>query len=120
MHENLKIDYIELPAIHIEASKSFFAKVFDWEFIDYGQEYTAFSNSGVDGGFYLSELSANTENGSALVVFYSEDLQDTLTKIQKAGGLIVKPIFPFPGGRRFHFTDPSGNEFAVWSDAEPH
>lgn len=118
MHKNMKIDYIELPAINIEACKSFFSKVFGWEFIDYGPEYTSFSNAGIEGGFYLSELSANTETGSALVVFYSNDLQEAQLKIEKAGGLIVRPIFTFPGGKRFHFTDPSGNEFAVWSDAE--
>lgn len=73
-------------------------------------------NAGLDGGFYLSDKSVSTDNGSALVVFYSKDLQNILDKIIQNGGEIVKPIFDFPGGRRFHFTDSTGNEFAVWSE----
>jgi len=61
-------------------------------------------------------LSSSTSNGAALIVFYSADLEETQEKVKKANGIIMKPIFAFPGGRRFHFTDPSGNEFAVWSD----
>jgi hypothetical protein len=66
--------------------------------------------------FYKSDLSAIIENGSALIVFYSQELENTQAKIEQAGGVIKKEIFSFPGGRRFHFTDPSGNEYAVWSD----
>ena len=113
-----KIDYLELPAINIEACKSFFGKVFGWQFEDYGPEYTAFFNAGIKGGFYQSDLSTSQDSGSALVVFYSANLDQTKAKIEKAGGVITKPAFSFPGGRRFHFVDPSGNEFAVWSDAE--
>jgi len=69
-----------------------------------------------DGGFYKSDLNGSTENGCALIVFYSKELEQTQFKITKAGGLIIKPIFSFPGGRRFHFNDPNGNEYAVWSD----
>jgi len=94
----------------------FFSQVFNWAFTDYGPEYTAFSNAGIDGGFYKSTLTASSENGGALVVFYSETLEETLKKIVQNQGEIIKEIFLFPGGRRFHFTDPSGNEFAVWSD----
>ena len=97
-------------------SKQFFSAVFGWSFTDYGPEYTAFSNAGLDGGFYKSEQSTSTDNGSALIVFYSETLESTQQKILDAGGSILKPIFSFPGGRRFHFTDPNGNEYAVWSD----
>jgi predicted enzyme related to lactoylglutathione lyase len=68
-----------------------------------------------DGGFYRAEICSSTANGAALLVFYSKALEETLDKVIKAGGIIVKPIFAFPGGRRFHFTEPSGNEFAVWS-----
>ena len=116
MNEHEKINYVEFPARDIGATKDFFTKAFDWSFVDYGPEYTAFSNEGIDGGFFKSELSASTESGSALIVFYSSELEKTQTKIEKAGGLIIKPIFPFPGGRRLHFRDPSGNEYAVWSD----
>jgi len=117
MNEHEKINYVEFPAKNIEATKKFFTTIFGWSFIDYGPEYTAFSNEGIDGGFFQSELSASTENGSVLVVFYSKDLEHTQAKIESAGGSIIKPIFSFPGGRRFHFSDPNGNEYAVWSDA---
>jgi hypothetical protein len=116
MNEHEKINYVEFPANDIEATKAFFTTVFDWFFIDYGPEYTAFSNEGIDGGFFKSDLIVSTENGSALIVFYSKDLEQTQAKIKSAGGSIIKPIFSFPGGRRFHFGDPSGNEYAVWSD----
>lgn len=116
MHEHEKINYIEFPAKDIDATKAFFSAVFGWSFVDYGPEYTAFSNAGLDGGFFKSELTVSTENGSALIVLYSKQLEKTLIKIENAGGSIIKPIFSFPGGRRFHFADPNGNEYAVWSD----
>ena len=116
MSEHGKLSYVEFPANDIEATKTFFIKVFDWLFKDYGAEYTSFSNQGLNGGFYKADLKSLTENGSALLVFYSRDLEQTLDKIKRSGGTIVKPIFNFPGGRRFHFTEPSGNEFAVWSE----
>ncbi|NOX43670.1 MAG: VOC family protein [Gammaproteobacteria bacterium] len=118
MNEHEKINYVEFPAKDIEATKVFFKSAFDWSFVDYGPEYTAFSNEGLDGGFFQSELTVSTENGSALIVFYSKELEDTLSKIENSGGAIIKPIFPFPGGRRFHFADPNGNEYAVWSDID--
>ena len=118
MNKHEKINYIELPAKDLVATKAFFTQVFSWTFEDYGPEYIAFSDEGVDGGFYQSDQSSTTANGSALVVFYSEDLNATLQKVIDAGGKIVKPIFAFPGGSRFQFVEPSGNEFAVWSDKE--
>lgn len=116
MTENEKINYIEFPAYDIESTKSFFTSVFNWQFVDYGPEYSSFSNQGIDGGFFKSNLSASTKNGSALVIFYSQNLESTQLKIEQAGGVISKAIFSFPGGRRFHFLEPSNNEFAVWSD----
>ncbi|WP_045619983.1 VOC family protein, partial [Vibrio vulnificus] len=77
-----------------------------------GPEYAAFSNEGLDGGFFKSERSSRTENGGALLVFYSSDIESTLDKVVKNGGDIIRPIFEFPGGCRFHFVEPSGNEFA--------
>ncbi len=118
MSEHGKIDYVEFPAIDMAATKAFFKKVFGWKFKNHGQEYTSFSDQGLNGGFYRSVLHSTTGNGAALVVFYSEDLETTQAKIEKAGGVIVKPTFSFPGGRRFQFTEPSGNEFAVWSDKD--
>lgn len=116
MNENEKINYVEFPAKDIKATKAFFAAVFGWSFIDYGPDYSAFLNEGLDGGFYKSDLTVSTENGSALIVFYSEDLEHTQSKIENAGSSIIKQIFTFPGGRRFHFRDPNDNEYAAWSD----
>jgi predicted enzyme related to lactoylglutathione lyase len=114
--ETEKINYIELPATDIEGTKRFFVKAFGWEFIDYGPDYTAISGAGLDGGFYRSNLRATTDTGSALVVLYSENLESSLARVENAGGIVTKPVFSFPGGRRFHFVDPSGNEYAVWSE----
>ena len=116
MNRHEKINYVEFPARDMEKTKRFFGDVFGWAFEDYGPEYIAFFDQGIDGGFYLSETFSSTSEGAALVVFYSERLEETLSKVEAAGGIIVRPVFAFPGGRRFHFSDPSGNEFAVWSD----
>ncbi len=116
MSEHEKISYVEFPAKDLNKTKSFFMKVFNWSFQDYGPEYTAFFNQGIDGGFYQADLQSESDKGAALIVFYSQDLSATLSKIQNAGGIISRDIFTFPGGRRFHFSEPSGNEFAVWSD----
>jgi len=116
MNEHEKINYVEFPAKDIEAVKRFFTAAFNWSFVDYGPDYSAFSNEGIDGGFFKSDLISSTENGAALIVLYSDDLDKTESKIENAGGSIIKPIFSFPGGRRFHFGDPNGNEYAVWSD----
>lgn len=113
---NEKINYIEMPASDLEGTKAFFSEAFGWTFEDYGPDYAAMTNAGIDGGFYRSSLRATTETGSALVVLYSKALEQSLSRVEQAGGTIVKPIFSFPGGRRFHFTDPSGNEYAVWSE----
>ena len=118
MNEHEKINYIEFPASDIPAVKAFFGAAFGWQFEDYGPDYVAFSNQGINGGFFKSEQISTTANGSALVVFYSKDLASTQAKIEKAGGVIVQKRFSFPGGRRFHFSDPNGNEYAVWSDVD--
>jgi uncharacterized protein len=119
MHTHEKINYLEFPAKDLPATKAFFTTALGWSFVDYGPDYSAFSNEGIDGGFFRSELSASTGTGSALVVFYSTDLVETQQKIENAGGQIIRPTFSFPGGHRFHFSDPSDNEFAVWSDVAP-
>ena len=116
MNEHEKINYVEFPAKDLESTKTFFSNVFSWSFVDYGTDYTAFSNEGLDGGFFRADLSSSAQNGSALIVFYSKDLEQTQKKIEEAGGRILQEIYSFPGGRRFHFAEPSGNEFAVWSD----
>lgn len=116
MPEHEKIDYLEFPAHDLAATKAFFESVFNWTFTDYGPDYTSFSKQGTDGGFYRTNLKSDSSRGAALAIFYSSDISSTLKKVEAAGGHISKPIFEFPGGRRFHFTEPSGNEFAVWSE----
>jgi uncharacterized protein len=116
MADTGKINYLEMPARDLTQTKAFFNTVFGWEFIDYGQEYMAIANAGLDGGFFKSDKVATTSNGSVLIVLYSHELEVTLDKVTAAGGQIVQDIFAFPGGRRFHFADPNGNEYAVWSE----
>ena len=116
MHQHEKLNYVEFPAVNLEATKAFFSQAFKWRFQDYGPGYTAFSNEGLDGGFYQAELKSRAQAGGALLVFYSNNLEATLAKVTAAGGTLAQAIFSFPGGRRFHFYEPSGNEFAVWSD----
>ena len=117
MHQHEKLNYLEYAAADLEATKAFFERVFDWQFTDFGADYTAFDKQGLEGGFYRAPLSCKSANGGALAVFYSDDLEQTLANVEAAGGKIVNPIFDFPGGRRFHFEEPSGNEFAVWGAA---
>jgi predicted enzyme related to lactoylglutathione lyase len=116
MNQHEKINYVEFPAKDLMGTKTFFQSAFGWSFTDYGPEYAAFENQGLDGGFFQSDLASSTEKGAALIVLYSDQLEATLAKVQKAGGSVIKPIYSFPGGRRFHFTEPSGNEFAVWGE----
>ena len=111
--QNNHITYIEFKAKDIEEIKAFYTKVFNWVFTDYGPSYTSFSESGVAGGFETSESAIL--NG-ALIVLYHKDLDHIKDQVIAAGGKISKDIFSFPGGRRFHFIDPSGNELAVWSE----
>jgi predicted enzyme related to lactoylglutathione lyase len=116
MNEHGKLNYIEFPAVDMQATKDFFGSAFGWTFEDFGPEYTAFSDEGLDGGFYQSEMKSSAEKGAALAIFYSNDLEATQSKVEAAGGTISQAIFTFPGGRRFHFIEPSGNELAVWTD----
>lgn len=116
MPTDMKIDYVELPAADFDAQQSFFEAVFHWSFTSYGEQYHAFTDGNIDGGFYKSDLISNSDAGAALVIFYAVDLAAVESKVVAAGGKIKTPVFDFPGGRRFHFTDPHGNEYAVWSD----
>ncbi len=118
MTRHHKINYVEFPSRGLEATKSFFSAVFGWSFTDYGPDYASFSREGLDGGFFTSDMASSTDNGGALIILYSDRLEETLSMVEAAGGAIIKPIFAFPGGRRFHFTEPSGNEFAVWSEVD--
>ena len=112
---NHHIDYVEFKAPDLEVIKEFYKACFNWEFTDYGPTYTAFSNSGLFGGF---EKSDDPIINGVLVVLYHNDLESMVKKVQDCGGTIVKEIFSFPGGRRFQFTDPAGNELAIWTETD--
>lgn len=118
MNQNEKLNYVEFSAKDLEATKAFFSSVFGWDFTDYGPDYTAFSGQGLDGGFFRDDKRSTTNTGGALLIFYSSDIQRTQDKVIANGGKIAREIFDFPGGCRFHFTEPSGNEFAVWSEKQ--
>ena len=110
-----EIDYIEFSVTDMEKAKSFYRAAFDWQFTDYGPEYAGIQKSGGGeaGGF---RAVSDITHGGPLVILYSNDLETTFGRVRDAGGQITQEIFSFPGGRRFHFTDPSENELAVWSD----
>lgn len=106
-----QVQYLEFLSKDLGRVKEFYTKSFGWKFTDYGPDYTAFEGDYVDGGF----TTGKPVKGTVLVILYSDDLEATEKKVKAAGGKIVKEIFSFPGGRRFHFTDPDGYELAVWS-----
>jgi predicted enzyme related to lactoylglutathione lyase len=110
----LRIDYIELPATDLPATKRFYTEAFGWSFTDYGPDYASFADGRLNGGFTTETRVVG--GGGALVILFAKDLEGALARVTRAGGRVVKDIFSFPGGRRFHFADPSGNELAVWSD----
>ena len=108
-----RIDYIEFPVTSVPEAKRFYGKAFGWSFEDYGPDYASFSDGRLSGGF---QTAAQVKPGGPLVVIYATNLEAMEQKVRQAGGAIARQIFSFPGGRRFHFTDPSGYELAVWSD----
>src|SRR5579859_8011957 len=110
---NNQIDYIEFPALDIPKIKDFYSSVFGWKFEDYGPDYTSFLDGRLAGGFTKA---APVQPAGPLIVIYAADLAGMEARVKAARGTIVKPAFSFPGGRRFHFTDPNGNELAVWSE----
>lgn len=118
MSTSIRINYVEFPARDFDAIEAFYARAFGWTFTDYGEDYRAFNDGQLDGGFYKADLESTSAAGSALVVLYADDLEQVRDRVSASGGKITKDIFAFPGGRRFHFADPNGNELAVWSDQE--
>lgn len=114
-HVHHTIDYIELTVTDVAEAKRFYAAAFGWTFNDYGPDYAGIQGQGREVGGLRKD--ATVRAGGPLVVLYSRALEDTVSKVEEAGGRIVKAPFSFPGGRRFHFSDPSGNELAVWSEA---
>jgi len=113
MREDGKLDYLEMPGRDLQALKAFYGKAFGWRFVDYGPSYAAF-DEGLEGGF---QADPDERQAGPLPVLYAQDLEAMAAKVLAAGGAVVKPIFAFPGGRRFHFRDPAGNALAVWSPA---
>jgi predicted enzyme related to lactoylglutathione lyase len=111
-----KIDYIEFQAADIAATKKFFEQLFGWKFTDYGPDYTSFRDGRIAGGFARAQKRSTIESGGVLVVFYHPKLEQIRRRVIDLGGKITKDIFSFPGGRRFHLTEPSGNECAIWSE----
>lgn len=114
-NKNNSINYIELPMVKNAETKQFYNQVFGWEFTDWGPNYISFAGANIDGGFD-STGEAIISSPGVLVVLYADDLEKTLNNVKDAGGEILKPIYEFPGGKRFHFSDPNGNELAVWSE----
>ncbi|MBC8366459.1 VOC family protein [bacterium] len=107
------INYIEFPVSDMAETKRFYAAAFGWTFNDYGPDYAGVVTQGREvGGFRREE---RVTAGGPLVVLYSNDLTASLARVREAGCLAQEP-YDFPGGRRFHFNDPNGNELAVWSD----
>ena len=106
-----KIDYIEFNATGMEAIKDFYSRVFGWSFEDYGPDYASFADGRIAGGFRTGDA---RPSAGPLVVIFVDDLAAAEQRVRSAGGTITKEIFSFPGGSRFHFTDPSGNELAAW------
>ncbi len=113
MSQNHHIDYIEFTAADLDAIKAFYGQVFGWTFQDWGADYISFEGAGVNGGFSRGQA---VRGAGPLVVLYAEKLEATEERVRGAGAPILKPIFSFPGGRRFHFADPAGNELAVWGE----
>lgn len=112
MGSDRHIDYIEFTAPDLAAIKAFYVQAFGWTFQHWGEDYISFEGAGVSGGFAAGPV----RGGGPLVVIYARDLESTLAAVRAAGAAITKGIFSFPGGRRFHFADPGGNELAVWSE----
>ncbi len=115
MRPEKRIDYIEIPVTDLERTREFFAALFGWEFTEYGPDYFSFNDGRLDGGIRRSEGPAPASG--VLVIFFSSDLERDYERVKELGATISEEIFDFPGGRRFHFVDPVGTEFAIWSDS---
>ncbi len=113
-HTHHAIDYIEFAVTDVEVAKAFYAAAFGWSFADYSPEYAGIQSGGREVGGLRRD--SEVRAGGPLVIMFSEELEGSVDAVTAAGGTILKPIYTFPGGRRFHFADPAGNELAVWSD----
>ena len=114
MRPENRIDYVEIPVTDLPKARAFLESMFGWEFREWGDEYFSFKDGHLNGGLRKSDEPAPTTG--VLLVFYSADLERDVVRVQELGGTISQETFSFPGGRRFHFVDPVGTEFAIWSD----
>ena len=111
-----RIDYIEIPVTDPAQARDFFAKLMGWQFQEWGDDYISFNDGNMDGGFRRSDNPAPATG--VLVVFFSTNLERDYKRVVELGANISQEIFSFPGGRRFHFVDPVGNEYAIWAEAQ--
>ena len=118
-HRHHAIDYVELTVTDLEAAKRFYADAFGWRFNDYGPDYAGIRSPHGESAPEVGGLRRDeqTRAGGPLVLLYSDDLDQSVAAVTSAGGTVVSGPYEFPGGRRFHFTDPSGNELGVWAEA---
>lgn len=110
------VDYVEIPSQDVRKTRAFFEALFGWRFTDYGPDYVSFEDGRLSGGFYTAAKTASVAAGSALIVFYTEQLESARDQAVRLGATITRDIFEFPGGRRFQFAEPGGSEFAIWTD----
>jgi len=114
MRPENRIDYVEIPVTDLKKTRAFFEALFGWTFREWGDDYLSFSDGRLDGGF---RLAAEEPQSGVLLVFFSEDLERDVERVMELGATITQEIFSFPGGRRFHFRDPAGTEFAIWGES---
>jgi predicted enzyme related to lactoylglutathione lyase len=116
MRDEGRIDYIEIPVTDLDRSREFFNQLFGWEFQEWGPDYYSFSDGRLDGGLRRSEEPAPASG--VLLVFYTQDIDRDYARVKELGATISQEVFDFPGGKRFHFMDPVGTEFAMWTSTE--
>ena len=113
-----RLDYVEFASRDPAASRRFFEQVFGWSFVDYGPDYTAFDDGRFHGGFFRADPQTAPPGSAPLLGICADDLALALGAVLAQGGQVVKPVFAFPGGSRFQFLEPGGNELAVWSERD--
>jgi uncharacterized protein len=113
MRAENRIDYVEIPVTDLQQAREFFTALFGWSFQQWGDDYMSFNDGRLDGGF--RRVAEPVTSTGVLIVFVSTDIERDFDRVQELGATISEPVFPFPGGRRFHFVDPTGTEYAIWS-----
>lgn len=116
MRDEQKIDYVEIPVTDLDKTREFFSRLFGWEFQEWGPDYYSFSDGRLDGGLRRAEAPAPASG--VLLVFYTEDIERDYERVRDLGATISQEPIEFPGGKRFHFVDPAGTEFAMWTSTE--